>query len=151
MADSSDMFMRSLHRWWEAFMHRSMYHVLAYSRRRSLSLSHLGTMLRIHHAGSCGIGEITDMLGVSSAGASQMVDRLVQHGLVRRMEDRHDRRAKRLELTDRGHRTVHRMVEARHRWLRLLSDQLSDEERADASRVLDMLTARLEAVERMNK
>jgi DNA-binding MarR family transcriptional regulator len=56
--------------------------------------------LHIYHAGECPVSEIGMLTDSSPAAASQMVERLVQHGLVQRTEDPLDRRIKKLRLTD---------------------------------------------------
>ena len=47
-------------------------------------------------------GELADVLGVSVASMSGIVDRLVEHGMVERVEDRSDRRVRRLIVTAAG-------------------------------------------------
>jgi DNA-binding MarR family transcriptional regulator len=46
--------------------------------------------------------ELGDRLGVSAPTASGLVDRLVEKGLLVRVDDRDDRRVRRLHLTDAG-------------------------------------------------
>lgn len=45
---------------------------------------------------------LVERLGVSSATMSGIIDRLVDHGVARRVEDPNDRRVRRLEVTDAG-------------------------------------------------
>jgi DNA-binding MarR family transcriptional regulator len=65
---------------------------------------------------------------VTSAAASQMVDRLVQAGVVERVEDESDRRAKRLCLTPRGARVLDDFGRERQAWIVALAKRLSPEE-----------------------
>ena len=62
-------------------MHRSMRHFLRYARESGLSMSQFGALFHIHRRGSSGVTDLGDHLGVTSAAASQMLDRLVQQGL----------------------------------------------------------------------
>lgn len=47
-------------------------------------------------------GELAELLGVSVASMSGIVDRLVEHDMVKRTEDPHDRRVRRLLVTEAG-------------------------------------------------
>ncbi len=49
-------------------------------------------------------GELAQSIGLSSAGVTDVVDRLERRGLVRRSRDPVDRRALRLEMTEEGRR-----------------------------------------------
>jgi DNA-binding MarR family transcriptional regulator len=51
--------------------------------------------------------EIADAIGLTPAGATDLIDRLEGRGLIRRTRDPEDRRAIRIELTDAGRR-LHR-------------------------------------------
>jgi DNA-binding MarR family transcriptional regulator len=50
------------------------------------------------------------LLGVSVPSMSAMVDRLVDHGMVRRTEDPHDRRVRRLMVTREGNATIRSLL-----------------------------------------
>jgi DNA-binding MarR family transcriptional regulator len=52
------------------------------------------------------VHDLADVLGLSLAATGRSVDKLVQAGLVHRREDEHDRRVKRVTLTDEGHAVV---------------------------------------------
>lgn len=55
------------------------------------------------HANAHRLGE---QLGVSPATMSGLVDRLVDHGVARRVEDPQDRRVRRLEITESGRELI---------------------------------------------
>ncbi len=131
-----------LQEWIEVFMQGSMRHFLCYARESGLSMSQLGALLHLHHAGSSGITDIGDHLGVTSAAASQMLDRLVRQGLILRLEDPSDRRVKQVVLTDKGLQVIHETARARQRWLIDLAMTMSDPERAAAAAALDVLIER---------
>lgn len=59
------------------------------------------------------IGEVATILGISDAGASKGVDKLVRRRLLRRAEGKLDRRAMHLSLTEQGQRVVKAYEEAR--------------------------------------
>jgi DNA-binding MarR family transcriptional regulator len=52
------------------------------------------------------VHDLADVLGLSLAATGRSVDKLVQAGLVHRREDEHDRRVKRVTLTEEGHSVV---------------------------------------------
>jgi DNA-binding MarR family transcriptional regulator len=138
---SSDPFVATLQEWMEVAMRRSMRHFLRFARESGLSMSHFGAIFHIHRIGSCGVTEMGEHLGMTSAAASQMLDRLVGQGLVLRTEDSEDRRVKRIELTAKGQRVFEGGIQARQSWLDELADTLSKEEKqtiATALRILIM-------------
>jgi DNA-binding MarR family transcriptional regulator len=75
---------------------------MRYMHQTGLSGPQIHVLLHIYHAGECSISEIGAIGDSSPAAASQLVERLVQQGLVERTEDPQDRRSKRLRLTPKG-------------------------------------------------
>jgi len=68
-------------------------------------------MMQLHHRGNCAIGDISERFDITNAAASQLVDKLVQSGFIKREEDPQDRRAKMLNLTDKGKDLIQRGIE----------------------------------------
>jgi DNA-binding MarR family transcriptional regulator len=124
-----DPFVATLQEWMEVSMHSSMRHIIRYIRKSGFSMSHLGAMFHIHNIGSCGVTDLGDHLGVTSAAASQMLERLVQQGLILRMEDPNDRRVKQIILTDKGQQILEEGIHARQDWMDDLAKTLSDVEK----------------------
>ena len=75
-----------------------------------------------------------------------MLDKLVQQGLVSRIENPEDRRSKRLSLTEKGEEILQRSIEARQLWIEELAGSLSAEEIADASRTIATLLHKTKAM-----
>jgi DNA-binding MarR family transcriptional regulator len=136
---STDPFIEKFKEWMEVSMHRSMRNFIQYARKNGLSMSHLGALFHLHRMGQCGVTELGEHLDVSSAAASQMLDRLVHQDLIRRTEDPQDRRVKQIVLTDEGTRILEEGLRARQRWLENLSKSLSDEEREVVNASLNIL------------
>jgi DNA-binding MarR family transcriptional regulator len=126
----------------EILMHRSMKHFVGYLKQRDLSMSHIGAMFMLHREGACGVSEIGEHLGITPAGTSQMLNRLVEDGLIERSEDAQDRRAKRIVLTQKGVETLHESIHARQQWLHRLVETLDEGERALVSEALGILVDR---------
>ena len=97
-------------------------------------------LMQLHHKGACGMSEISERFEVTPAAASQLVDKVVQGGFVKREEDPKDRRAKLLNLTDKGRQLIQRGIEERYRWMQELAGKLTAEEQAQVSEALNMLT-----------
>src|SRR4029079_5484993 len=77
-------------------------------RKASLEIGGLGEVLP-----SCQLKELAEKLGTSTPAMSRAVDDLVKKGLVTRVEDPDDRRARRIELTAKGRQVVDRIVTVR--------------------------------------
>jgi DNA-binding MarR family transcriptional regulator len=77
-----------------------------YVKGIGLSMPQFGLLMRLYHHGGCGVGGIGRQFGVTSAAASQLVERLAQAGYVRRAEDDADRRVHQIALTDAGRKLV---------------------------------------------
>jgi DNA-binding MarR family transcriptional regulator len=146
MMQSPDPFVTTMRSWMELFMHRSMRNYIRFSKDNGLSMSQMGAMFHIRH-GSNGVSDIGDDLGVTSAAASQMLERLVQQGLIVRSEDPNDRRSKHLVLTDKGQEILHEGILARQKWIEELAELLTDEEKDQALGVLQILVEKTSQLE----
>jgi len=140
----ADPFVSALQDWNEVAMRHSMRNFLRYARESGFSMSHLGAIFHIHRIGSCGVTEIGEHLGVTSAAASQMIDRLVEQDLVERTEDPQDRRVKRIELTGKGRRVFDMAIQAREAWMDELASSLSPDEKERLTGALRVLIEKLD-------
>ena len=129
----------ALQEWTGAFMRNSMRSLLLFSKERGLSVPQIGALFRIHR-GDCSVSDLGSELGVTNAAASQMIDRLVQQGLLERSEHPIDRRAKYLALTPRGQALVQQAIEARMRWIEDLTTTLTSEQQQAIAAALTTLT-----------
>ena len=126
--------------WSEVFMRRSGRDFKRFMDETGLSFSQLNVLMRLYHGGSSGVSGIGAQMGVSSAAASQAIDRLVLQGLIERTEDPKDRRAKRLALTPKGRTLVQSGIEARSQWVEGLTDALTPEQQSLTIAALTLLT-----------
>jgi DNA-binding MarR family transcriptional regulator len=103
------------------------------SKRQLTSQSGLSTaqagllFLLAHHHRVTG-NKIARLLGVSASAASQMMDPLVEKGLVDRVRDDNDRRIVYLVLTTDGHQLLKQHKQQIMEHLRQALDNLSDQE-----------------------
>jgi len=116
-----------------------MHDFILYVKENNLSMSQMGALLQIHGKGVCGVSDIGDDLGITSAAASQMLDRLVQQALIERTEDPNDRRAKQIILTDKGRQLLREGVRAHQNWLGELARTLPPAEQAQVIAALRLL------------
>jgi DNA-binding MarR family transcriptional regulator len=104
-------------------------------------------LMQLHHRGNCGIGDISERFDITNAAASQLVDKLVHSSLIKRQEDPHDRRAKLLNLTDKGKELIQQGIEERYRWVDQLEERLTVEERVQVSEALNLMTRAAQELE----
>jgi DNA-binding MarR family transcriptional regulator len=126
--------------WSEVFMRHSGRDFRQYMVENELSFSQVNVLMRLYHEGKCGVSRMGEEMGVTNAAASQAIDRLVNMGLIARVEDPIDRRAKQLSLTEKGRRLVDRAIIARSRWVEDLLASLTPEEQERITSALDLLT-----------
>ena len=137
--EQTDLLADTLQEWVAVFMRRSMHNMIRFSRDSGLSMSQIGALYHIHHTGSCGVTDLGDHLGVSSAAASQMLDRLVQQELILRLEDPSDRRVKQLVVTEGGEQVIRDSIQAREGWLSDLALTLPPAESEQVNAALKIL------------
>lgn len=89
----------------------------------------------IEHYKGRSIKDIAETLGMSSSAATQLVEALVQEGLVTRQEDLKDRRAVRLELSQKGKKHVAATNKIRINEMAEVFDALTDRELAEYLRL----------------
>ena len=133
-------FNQSLRAWMDVFMHRSMRGWGRYAKATGLSMPQFSILMQLYHKGACGMSRISEGYDITPAAASQLVDKLVQSGLIQRVEDPSDRRAKLLSLTDKGREFVQQGIEERYRWVDELGDKLTADERVQISEALEIMT-----------
>src|SRR5262245_16011961 len=138
----SKQFSDVLSEWVGVFMRRSMRDFMQSMKDSGLSMPQLSTMMRLYYHQTCGVSEVGSHLGVTNAAASQMIERLVQQGLLERAEHPDDRRAKQLKLTPKGRTLISKAIEARRRWMEELTTELT---RDQQSAIITALTSLTEA------
>lgn len=121
-------------------MHHSMRERAHFAKATGLSMPQFGILMQLHYRGNCAVGDIGERFDITNAAASQLVDKLVQSGLIQRKEDPSDRRAKLLNLTDKGNKLIQQGIEERYRWVDELAGKLTSEERAKVNEALQIMT-----------
>jgi DNA-binding MarR family transcriptional regulator len=137
---SSTQLIQTMRQFMDIVMHRSMRERSHFARTTGLSMPQFGILMQLHHRGNCAIGDIGEHFDITTAAASQLVDKLVQSEYISRDEDPRDRRAKMLNLTEKGRGLIQQGLEERYRWVDQLARKLTAEERARVSEALMILT-----------
>ena len=127
-------------------MHHSMRERAHFAKATGLSMPQFGILMQLHYRGNCAVGDISERFDITNAAASQLVDKLVQSRLIQREEDPSDRRAKLLNLTDKGKKLIQQGIEERYRWVDQLAEKLTAEERAQVDEAITIL---MEAAKKM--
>jgi len=146
MTDTTQ-FSQTVHKWMDTFMHRSMGGWARYIKASGLSMPQFFILMHLRHHNQCGISDISERMETTSAAASQLVDKLAQSGLLVRVEDPNDRRAKQISLSPEGEKLIEQGIEERYRWMEQLAKNLGDEERQKVTEALDVLNAAAKKLE----
>jgi 4'-phosphopantetheinyl transferase len=94
----------------------------------ALSLVHLNVLAVLDIDGPLPMRGLAEMLDVSQASATGIVDRMEQRGLVERHRGGDDRRVVRVALTDEGRSLIAGMATERREHLAMMLGQLTDNE-----------------------
>ena len=125
--------------WSSIFIRLSLHDFKHYTRTLGLSLAHMHVLMHLHYKGACEVTNFCEMMQISPAGASQMIERMVQQGMVQRAETPGDRRVRLVSLTEQGRKIVLESIAARQAWIDQLVASLSAEECARISAALSTL------------
>lgn len=92
-----------------------------------VSPGHIQIMIALVR-GPQSIGRLAEIVGVSPPAATQLVDRLAEHGIVERRHDPKDRRIVLVDYTPGERELAQRIMENRRKPLRRVVDNLTDDE-----------------------
>jgi DNA-binding MarR family transcriptional regulator len=119
-----------LQKHFELFMQRSLRGIIGSMKQDGLSMPQIYALMYLYHEGQTRISDIAGLMDVGKAAASQLVDRMVQQGLVERVEDESDRRAKKIRLLPKSLAYLEKGVMAQHRQMREILSRLTPRQRA---------------------
>ena len=118
-------------------------HILGVAKGLDLSFSQMRALFVLSDSqGELAVHELAGLLGLSMATAGRAVQGLVRAEMVTRREDDHDRRVKRVRLSEHGRLFVGSLLQAHRAAVRECLESLSDHEREQLSRALAPLSAR---------
>jgi len=128
-------------------MHINMIYNMQFLQEHDLSFTHLNSLLFIHHAGCTNIHCLAEHLGVTKAAVSQMVDRLVEAGLISREEDPIDRRSKLICLNKDGENLVQKAFHSRRKWVPELAASLTEVQEKQACQIFEIMNEKLREIQ----
>lgn len=76
----------------------------------NLTISQFGVLEALHHLGPLSQRQLADKILRSSGNLTMVIDNLERDGLVRRERDQSDKRVIRVQLTDKGHELIWRVL-----------------------------------------
>ncbi len=135
----SEQIARSIRQWLEAVTSRSMQDSMRYMKTAGLSWPQFGVMMRLFRGGSCGVSDIGKHMEVTSAAASQLIDGLVEKGLLERVENPDDRRLKQISISQKGRAFIQNGAAQRYGWVEELVASLTSEQREAVAQALPAL------------
>lgn len=146
MAENEDL-ERALREWVGQVMRISVRSFARLCAEAGLTVPQAVVLLNLAGNRTCRVTALGDNLGVSGAAASQMVEKLVNLGLVTRIEDPLDRRARTLSLTETGKVLVSTLMQSRQKWLKRFCEYFEPEEAAQSARLLERFVQVIEAMQ----
>ncbi len=147
MADSPS-FSRSVREWMDTFVQRSMRDSARYVKASGFSMPQFFLLMHLYRHDQCGISDLSAHMEITTPAASQLVDKLVQAGLLEREEDPNDRRVRQVALSPEGKQLIEQGIEERYRWVDGLETVLTG---AEKEKVAEALTLLVGAVEKLNE
>jgi DNA-binding MarR family transcriptional regulator len=137
---STPQLIQTIRQFMDFAMHHTMRERAHFAKATGLSMPQFGILMQLHYRHNCGVSDLSERFDITNAAASQLVEKLVQSGLIQRAEDPHDRRARLLNLTDKGRELIQQGIEPRYRWVDQLAGKLTAEEGAQVAEALNILT-----------
>lgn len=144
---NATQFSQSLRAWMDTFVHRSMHDSARFIKASGFSMPQFFLLMHLHRHEQCGISDLSEHMDVTAAATSQLVDKLVQAGLLVRVEDPNDRRAKQVSLSPTGEALVEKGIAERSRWVDELAESINEDERAKVAEALNILIEKSKIVE----
>ena len=137
-----------------ALIHQMMTHIhrrsagdtLAIMNQAGLTMAQLVTLHVLVHRGALSVTQVANLLRLSPAATSHLIDRLFGAHLVGRTEDPVDRRHKRVAITPAGQTLVQRVQDERSAEVSQVIGRLGGDLQRQFARVLSRVVAALAAL-----
>lgn len=133
-------FIPTLHSWMDISAHHSLRGWAHHARSTGLSMPQFSILMQLYRQGFCGISDISDRFEITNAAASQHVEHLVQAGLICRTEDPRDRRARQIQLSEKGRALIQHGFSARYQWVDQLAKVIEPKDQEKIAEALSILT-----------
>ncbi len=137
--NESEILARNIGQFRRAIVREFVFNVLRTFVDFDYSLPQLATLLLLEEEGDLTIKQLTEMLGRSISATSRLLDQLVERGMVSRREDEHDRRSKRIAITEQGRKLIATLEQRRADAQLSVMEYYSAEEQAAIKRAMALL------------
>lgn len=124
--------------------------ILPLLREKKLTLTHIGALFHLYYKQSSPVSKISSIADISNAATSQMLDKLVNLGLVERNEDSKDRRIKNISITNAGRKFIDELIQLRKNWYQEIFESLSEEEIVETEKVISNLIEKIKKIDANN-
>ncbi|PLX04039.1 MAG: hypothetical protein C0595_04820 [Marinilabiliales bacterium] len=96
---------------------------------KNLTTKQLNCIELIHSMENPTLSELTEKLKIAKASTSVMLDRLEEHGFIKKVKSDIDRRSAHVHLTEKGDKAAHLHSDVHKQFATLLTKELTDSER----------------------
>ena len=111
--------------------------------KEKLTMSQIFILFILSRHGRMKMTELSNMLHVTTAATTGMVDRLVKNSYVERMSDPEDRRIIRIDLTRKGANSIKRVAAERKKVTMKIFSVISEKERQEYLSILQRIKENL--------
>ena len=118
-----------------------------FAKTEGLSITQVYVLRELYYQGSCNISYISEFLKITAAAASQLVEKLVQSGLVERTEYPENRRMKQLTLSSKGMAFIEEGFQHQRSWMEEIEQNLSEEELEQVTEMFKILAEAAQQLE----
>ena len=130
---------KTFNEWMSLVTQNSLGNFMRFAKEKNYSLPQLSALIHLSQHSECNVSGLGDEFGVTNAAISQLLEKMVQQGLVLRTEDPQDRRHKVLVLTAEGEQIARESQIERQKWLYNLINILTQEEQDLVEQALRLL------------
>ena len=130
---------RSINQFRRAIVREFVFNILRTFVDFDYSLPQLATLLLLDEEGELTIKQVSEILGRSVSATSRLLDQLVERGMVSRREDQHDRRARRIAITEQGSKLIATLEKRRADVQIAVMEYFTAEERAEINGAMALL------------
>ena len=141
---------KTFEEWMNLNMRNSLGNFMRFAKEKNYSIPQLSALIHLAHHQECNVSGLGEEFGVTNAAISQVLEKLVQLGLVLRTEDPQDRRQKVLVLTEEGKKIARESQLERQKWLSDLINNLTEQEKEQVDSALRLLINKATSIEGLN-
>ena len=110
-------------------------------RKHGLNISEFAVMELLYNKGPQPINRIQERILIANSSTTYVLDKLQEKGYIVRLRDEHDKRSKKVELTEQGQALIGDIFPSHANLLSSLFDEFSDEELSQFRNMLKKISA----------